>query len=281
MRYGMNLLLWTGTVTEEHFPLMEKIKEWGFDGVELPLIDADEKLLPSIRRCMDDLGLASTTGSICTAETNPIDEDPAIRKAGLDRIKKRIDWTAALGSEVLIGPYHSAIGHFKGRGRTDTEWSWCVEFLRAAGEHAAQAGVKLSVEPLNRFECYFLNTAADANRLVAEVNLPSVGYLYDTFHANIEEREIGKSFSDNCQGVNHFHISENNRGVPGTGHVHWAETFKAVKAIGYSGWLTIESFGRALPELAAATCIWRDLFDSEESVAVQGLAFSKKMWAEA
>jgi D-psicose/D-tagatose/L-ribulose 3-epimerase len=281
MRYGMNLLLWTGMVGEEHFPLFDKLQQWGFDGVELPLIDSDEAVLPKIKTCLDDLGLASTTATICTPHENPIHEDPAIRRAALDRIKRRIDWTATLGSELLMGPYHSAIGVFTGRGRTDSEWSWCVEYLRAAAEHAAQAGVKMSVEPLNRFECYFLNTMADSDRLVAEVAHPALGYVYDTFHANIEEKDIRASVLNNARGINHFHISENDRGVPGTGHVRWSETFQALKSTGYDGWLTIESFGRALPELAAATCIWRDLFSSAEDVAVQGLAFAKAQWESA
>jgi D-psicose/D-tagatose/L-ribulose 3-epimerase len=281
MRYGMNLLLWTGMVGEEHFPLFEKLRQWGFDGVELPIIDADESILPRIRTCLNDLGLASTTATISTREENPIDENPAVRGAALDRIRRRIDWTVALGSELLMGPYHSAIGHFVGRGRNDDEWQWCVEYLRAAGEYAGQAGIKLSVEPLNRFECYFLNTAADGNRLVDEVNHPAVGYLYDTFHANIEEKDIRGSIVQNAAGINHFHVSENDRGVPGTGHVRWAESFQALKSTGYDGWLTLESFGRALPELAAATSIWRDLFSSAEDVAVQGLAFTKAQWEAA
>jgi D-psicose/D-tagatose/L-ribulose 3-epimerase len=279
MRFGMNLLLWTGDVTDSHFPLLADIKRWGFDGVEMLLFSPDNAQLSRTRRELGNLGLACTTGAICSPETNPISESSAVRAAALDHIKQRIDWTVELGGEILIGPYHSAIGHFQGRGRTADEWEWCKEYLRAAAEYAGSAGVKLSVEPLNRFECYFLNTAADSNRLVAEVDHPSLGYLYDTFHANIEERDIYASIVDNARGINHFHVSENHRGVPGAGHVRWEETFKGLKASGYDGWLTIEAFGRALPELAAATCIWRDLFDKEEDVAVQGLAFTKRMLA--
>jgi D-psicose/D-tagatose/L-ribulose 3-epimerase len=156
-----------------------------------------------------------------------------------------------------------------------------VEVQRAAAAHAQQAGVKLSVEPLNRFEVYFLNSMADANRLAAEVDNPFYGYLYDSFHANIEEADVYRSVVDNAAGINHVHISENHRGTPGSGHVHWADTFRALKAINYDGWLTIEAFGRALPELAAATCIWRDLFDSADNLASEGLAFMKGQWEAA
>lgn len=279
MPLGMNLLLWTGSVTEEHFPLLANIKEWGFDGVELPFFSAEEATLKRVAQELDNLGLRRTAVCVCTPAANPIDPRPEGRCAALDHLRQRIDWSALSGAEVLCGPFHSALGQLVGRGRTPEEWGWCVEVLRAAAEYAERVGVRLSVEPLNRFEVYFLNTAADANRLVAEVNHPSLGYLYDTFHANIEERDIARSITDNARGINHVHISENDRGIPGRGHVHWAETFAALRQIGYDGWLTIEAFGRRLPELAAATCIWRDLFDSEETVAKEGLAFIRRNWS--
>jgi D-psicose/D-tagatose/L-ribulose 3-epimerase len=281
MKYGMNLLLWTAGVTEEHFPLLAQLKQCGFDGVELPLFAADESDLKRVARELDNLGLERTAVCICTPEANPISPDPAVRRAALDHLKQRIDWSATVGAEVLCGPFHSALGALQGRGRTEDEWRWCVDVQREAAAHAGQAGVKLSVEPLNRFEVYFLNTMADANRLVAEVGHPGYGFLYDTFHANIEERDISESVIRNAGGINHVHISENDRGIPGKGHVHWAETFRALKSSRYDGWLTIEAFGSRLPELAAATCIWRSLFDSEEEVATHGLEFMKRQWSEA
>lgn len=281
MKFGMNLLLWTAGVTEEHFPLLARIKEWGFDGVELPLFDANADQLDRIARELRNLGLGCTAVCVCPPEANPIDPDPEVRKAAQAHLRQRIDWCELVGAEVLCGPIHSALGQMRGRGRTEEEWEWCVEVEREAASYAGQAGVKLSVEPLNRFEVYFLNTAADANRLVEEVSHPSFGYLYDTFHANIEERDIAASVTENAKGINHVHVSENHRGTPGTGHVRWAETFQALKAVNYDGWMTIEAFGRALPELAAATCVWRDLFDTEDNVAKDGLRFIKDQWEAA
>lgn len=276
MKLGMNLLLWTAGVTEEHFPLLAQLKEIGFDGVELPLFAAEEAVLKRTRQELDNLGLGRTAVTVCSPETNPISPDPAIRQAALDYLKERIDWCAMLGAEVLCGPFHSALGAMEGRGRTAEEWGWCVEVQRAAAEHARQAGVKLSVEPLNRFEVYFLNTAADSDRLVREVAVEGYGYLYDSFHANIEEKDVYRSIVENAAGINHIHISENDRGIPGSGHVRWEETFRGIKDSGYDGWLTIEAFGRALPELAAATCIWRDLFDAELNVAREGYQFIRR-----
>ncbi|MGV3722779.1 MAG: sugar phosphate isomerase/epimerase family protein [Actinomycetota bacterium] len=277
----MNLLLWTAGITEEHYPLLARLKAMGYDGVEVPLFDADHDGLRAVGRELDNLGLGRTAVCVSTPDTNPVSPDAAVRQAALDHIKERIDWCVTVGADVLCGPFHSALGALVGRGRTVDEWDWCVEVQRAAAVHAQQAGVKLSVEPLNRFEVYFLNSMADANRLAAEVDNPFYGYLYDSFHANIEEADVYRSVVDNAAGINHVHISENHRGTPGSGHVHWADTFRALKAINYDGWLTIEAFGRALPELAAATCIWRDLFDSADNLASEGLAFMKRQWEAA
>lgn len=276
MKLGMNLLLWTAGVTEEHFPLLARLKEIGFDGVELPLFAADEATLKRTRQELENLGLGRTAVTVCSPETNPISPDPAIRRAAVDYLKERLDWCAMVGAEVLCGPFHSALGALQGRGRTAEEWAWCLDVQREVALHGAEVGVKVAVEPLNRFEVYFLNTNADADRLVYEVNVPGYGYLYDSFHSNIEEKDVYRSLVDNARGINHIHISENDRGVPGSGHAHWEETFRGIRDSGYDGWLTIEAFGRALPELAAATCIWRDLFADEMDVATQGFEFMKR-----
>ena len=189
--------------------------------------------------------------------------------------------TAILGGDALCGPYHSAIGVFSGTGPTADEKKWGVDVLRQAAEFAEQVKVKLAIEYLNRFECYFLTTAADARALVKAVDHPWFRMMYDTFHANIEEKQVAPVIEAVADSTIHVHISENDRGTPGTGHVHWDETFKALKKINYDGWMTIEAFGRALPDLAAATRVWRDLFPNAEEVYTQGLRFMKSKWADA
>src|SRR5256885_11392125 len=118
MKYGMNLLLWTAGVTEEHFPLLAQIRQWGFDGVELPVFAADEATLKRVRQELDNQGLGRTAVCICTPEANPISAAPSVRRAALDHLKERIDWCALVGAEVLCGPFHSALGSLQGRGRT-------------------------------------------------------------------------------------------------------------------------------------------------------------------
>jgi len=134
---------------------------------------------------------------------------------------------------------------------------------------------------LNRFECYFLTTAADAAAFVKQVDHPSFRTMYDTFHANIEEKSPAQGVQALGDRFVHVHISESDRGVPGTGMVHWDESFKALRQAKYDGWLVIEAFGRALPALAAATKVWRDLFPSADDVYTKGLQFMKAKWAAA
>jgi D-psicose/D-tagatose/L-ribulose 3-epimerase len=246
--------------------------------VELPLFDGDAAHYKKVRKELDNLGLGATTVTVVNSDTNPIDPDPTVRAKALDRIKWAIDMTHELGGTALAGPYHSAIGVFSGNPPTEQEKAHGIEVLRKAADHAQQAKVTMTIEYLNRFECYFLTTAAQAAELVDTVNHPSFKCMYDTFHAHIEEKNQSSPIAALGNRFAHVHISENDRGVPGTGQVHWDEAFTALKKSGYDGWLTIEAFGRALPDIAAATKVWRDLFAQPEDVYLQGIDFIKKKW---
>ncbi|MCS7014630.1 MAG: sugar phosphate isomerase/epimerase [Gemmatales bacterium] len=280
MKTGMNLLLWTTHVTEQHFPLLEKLRLAGFDGVELPIFEGDEAHYQRIGRELDRLGLGRTAVTVVGPEASPISPEPSVRKAALERLRWAMAMARACGAELLCGPFHSPLGVFSGTGPTEDEKQRAVEVLRQAAEEAQRTGIRLAIEYLNRFECYFLTTAAEAKQLVERVNHPAFRMMYDTFHANIEEKNIAQTIASIRDILIHVHISENDRGTPGSGHVHWDDTFRTLRQIGYDGWLTIEAFGRALPALAAATKIWRDLFSSPEEVYTQGLAFVKSMWAK-
>ena len=153
--------------------------------------------------------------------------------------------------------------------------------LREAAEHADKVKVDMGLEYLNRFETYFLNCADDTRAMVKAVGHPRLSTMYDTFHANIEEKAIYKSIRDCGDVITHVHISENDRSTPGTGHVNWKDTFSALKEIGYNRWMVIEAFGQALPDLAAATCIWRKMFPDEATLAQRGLQFIRDNYGSA
>ena len=281
MKTGMNLLLWATHVTGDHFPILAKLKKVGYEGVEIPIFEGDVEHYKKIRKELDNQGLACTSVGLMTPEANPIASDPALRHAAVERFKRLIEWTATLKAELMAGPFHSPLGVFSGAGPTEDEKKRGADVLRQAAEMAQKTGVKLAIEYLNRFECYFLTTAADARALVKRVNHPNFRMMYDTFHANIEEKNISEAIAGCADSFIHVHISENDRGTPGTGHVHWDETFRALRKAKYDNWLVIESFGRALPDLAAATKVWRDLFPAAEEVYTQGLRFMKERWAAA
>lgn len=281
MKISMNLLLWTTHVTAEHFPLLGKLKAAGFSGVEIPLFEGDEKHYAQIGAELRKQGLAATAVTVMNADTNPISPDAKVRQAAQDRLKWALANCQALGADLLCGPLHSALGVFSGTGPTAEEKSRCVEVLRAAANDADAAGVRLAVEYLNRFECYFCTTAAETKELVKAVDHPHCLLMYDTFHANIEEKALAPAIASLGDELIHVHVSENDRGTPGTGHVDWATTFRSLKAMNYSGWLTIEAFGRAMPSLAAATRVWRDLFPAPDEVWQKGIEFIQTSWAKA
>ena len=275
MKFGMNLLLWTGELNDGMLPVLEQLKGIGYDGVEVPIFGGDSASFRPWAKRLNDLGFERTTVTIRTEADNPISPDAKIRAAGVEATKRTLDCCHELGATALCGPFHSAIGLFSGKGPTQDEWKWGVESMRAVAEHAASAGVMLAVEYLNRFETYFLTCAADTVKFIKAVDHSSCRMMYDTFHANIEEKGIAEAIRTAAPYTVHVHISENDRSTPGQGHCAWKETFNTLDEVGYDGWMVVEAFGLALPEISAATKIWRRMYQSEEQLAGDALKFMK------
>jgi D-psicose/D-tagatose/L-ribulose 3-epimerase len=275
MRYGMNLLLWADTLTDEALPLLDQIKEIGFDAVELPLFDLNVKEFAKWGKRLDDLGLARTGVTVRGLDDNPMSADPKVRRKGIDANKAALDCCQAGGMELLAGPYHSALGYFSGAGPTKDEWNWAVDSMKQVAEYAEKCKVTLALEYLNRFECYLLNTAADGARFCREVGHPRCQMMYDTFHSHIEEKDTSAAIRSLRGCLAHVHISENDRSTPGAGNVRWDETFDAIHEIGYDNLMVIEAFGLALDKLVPATKIWRRMYDNERQLAADGLKFMK------
>ncbi len=264
MKIGFNLLLWTTHLDPSHLPTLKALKAAGYDGVEVPIFGGDPAHYRAMRAMLNGEGLASTVVAIVQDEArNPLSAQH--ESAGVDYLKWLVDCSVALGAEVLAGPFYQPLATFSGLPLTDAEWDRLVRTQEAMADHAGSA-ITLAVEPLNRFECYALNTCERAARLVQAVGRPNYGYLFDTFHTNIEEKDAVAALADTLPHVRHIHISENDRGTPGTGHAPIRQTIRTAKAAGYDGWLTVEAFGHALPDIAAATRVWRPLFTSYANV---------------
>lgn len=280
MKYGVNMLAWTMRVGEELEPLFFRIREWGFDGVEMfvsPDVPRDAR---AVGRVLDRANLERTACTVLPRDANLVSPHAEVRARGVEYLKKCVAQSAELGAHLFCGPLYAALGVMTGSRRTRDEWSWAVEGLETVARYAREQAVMLCLEPLNRFETYFLNTLEDAARLVREIAAPNVRVHFDTFHANIEEQNPAAALRSIAKELGHVHISENDRGIPGTGHNDWRGVLLVLKEIGYDGWLTIESFAQPEPELAAAAAIWRDLAPSGDELARRGLTFIKELARE-
>ena len=283
MKIGFNLLLWTGHVTEENFPVIEKLKAAGYDGVEIPIFDvSDPGHFKKIGQVLRDNGLECTAVTVLPDEThNAISAEAANRQGAIDHLKRVLACAEAAGVRTLCGPYYQVLGQFTGKYPSEEELDHAAEVHRAIAPVAEAAGVKCAIEALNRFESHLLNTMEQAASYVRRVDHPNFGTMYDTFHANIEEKDpLGAIETVFATGkLNHVHISENDRGTPGRGHIDIPAAIGKLKALGYDGWMTIEAFGGALPDLAAATRVWRDFFPSPDQVYQEGIELIRKAWA--
>lgn len=276
MKFGVNTFIWSESFDKSNLPLLPRVKSWGFDGVEVPLFVPKEFAAADIRKGVETNGLECTVCSVLLPGLSLISDDAAVRTKTRTHMQDVVKAAAEAGARIVAGPLYSPVGYLPGRRRTRDEWSWAVEGHQSLGETLARHNVTMAIEPLNRFETFFLNTAKDAAALAADINHPNVGVLFDTFHANIEEKDIGAGYRTVGKHLKHVHACENDRGIPGSGHVEWKNVFQALKDVHYDGWLTIESFGFALPNLSAAAAIWRDIEATPESIAVEGVKFLRK-----
>ncbi|MFZ4763822.1 MAG: sugar phosphate isomerase/epimerase family protein [Roseimicrobium sp.] len=285
MKIGFNLLLWTGHVTEDNFSLLPKLKAVGYDGVEIPIFDtSDPAHFVTIGRALKDNGLECTAVTILPDEAhNAISPDAANRQGAIEHLQRVLECAHNAGVQTLCGPYYQVLGQFTGAFPTEVELAHAAEVHRAIAPVAQQAGVACAIEALNRFESHLLNTMEQASAYVRRVDHPNFGTMYDTFHANIEEKDPIAAIETvfNSGKLNHIHISENDRGTPGRGHAPCREAIRKLKSLGYNGWLTIEAFGSALPDLAAATRVWRDFFPSPEQVYTEGYQLIRSTLDEA
>ncbi len=279
MKIGVNFLLWAAAMNEKSVELIEKAARLGFDGVEIFIDEPRNMDCRLIRIVAGDHGLGITCCAIVGPDRHLISDDPAIRRNALEYLKASIAISHEVGSRVFCGPLYAGVGVLAGRPRTRQEWDRAVEGLSEAARDAEAAEVSLCLEPLNRFETYFVNIAEDAVRLTEEIGSPSVRVMLDTFHMNIEEKSPTDAVLKAGTRLGHFHCSENDRGTPGSGHVDWPGVFGALREIGYERWLVIESFVLGNEAIARAAAIWRDIAPSGDDLARDGLSFLRKISA--
>jgi len=279
MQLGINLLCATGFVEEKHIPLLEAAVAAGCDGVEIPILDGSPVHYEKLAVVLDRMGLKRTcTAIVPSPDSDPTSADAAVRERGMAHLRWITDCAFALGAETIGGPFHAPLGHFTGSGPKADEWKRGADAHRAMAEWVAPQGVKLALEPLNRFETHFLNTAAQARDYCALVDHPAFGIMYDTFHAHIEEKDPVQAALSLGDKIHVLHVSENDRGIPGTGQVDFPAVMGAVKQAGFDDWIVIEAFGSGVPELAAATRIWRPMFNSFDELLSESVQYIRGVW---
>jgi D-psicose/D-tagatose/L-ribulose 3-epimerase len=275
IRYAVHAYAWTSNWSNESLAIVDRAAALGLDAIEIPLMELDAVDPAAIRERAAAAGLDVLTSVVCADDTDPSSEDERIRAAALDFLNACVDATADMGASVFTGVTYSALGRRPERRPTRTDAERAAEVLRAAARHAAGRGVTIGIEPVNRYETFLVNTAAQALELMQLVGEPNVGVHLDAYHMNIEEDDFRAPVELVAEHLVHFHLSESHRGIPGRGTVDWEGIMGALGDAGYSGYVGLESFAEVSDAMRGATCIWRDLAPSSDELVREGLAYLK------
>ena len=279
MKIGVNAWVWQSPFTNEHFHLIDKAKAMGFDSFELGLEEPSHIDGQKLHDKLKQVGMGVVICGAFGPSRDLTNEDPKFRQESLDYIAQSLKICEKAGSKVLAGPMYSAVGKRRhvSPDQKKQEWDLAVQGIRKASKMASDHGVKIALEPLNRFETDLINTAEQLDKLLNDIGEKNVGAHLDTFHMNIEETDSGAAIRLAGQRLFHFHACENNRSAPGSGrNIDWEGVAKALKDVKYEGHAVIETFTPDCKSIAAAAAIWRPLAKTQDGLASEGLAFLRK-----
>ncbi|MDO6819547.1 sugar phosphate isomerase/epimerase [Zobellia sp. 1_MG-2023] len=281
IEFGVSTWLWQSPFTSESITLFPKIKEMGFDVVEIPVeipSKIDGKL---VKKALDDNGLKATVCGAFGPTKDLTSDDVALHENCFTYVTDCFELCNLLETEFLAGPMYSAVGKARmvSQEQRKIEWDRAVNNLQRVCEMAKANGLSVALEPLNRFESDLINTSKDVMRLINDINQPNAKVLLDGFHMTIEEQNIREAIQLVGDKLIHVQVSENHRGIPGTGLTPWLDFKKGLEDIDYKGSMVIESFTPEIEELAGAVCIWKTLADSQDQFASEGIQFLKKTFA--
>ena len=282
MRLGINTFLFTSPFTDKSTNLFPQFKKWGFESVEIPIEDPSHITPSHINAELKKAGLVCGSVCACMGPDRDLRGTPEAQETGKTYLKAIIDQAAELGHATVIGPVYSAVGRADAVEPKEYErqWKTVVKHLKEIAKYAEKKGVTIALEPLNRFETDFINTADQGLRMIADVGSPALKLHLDTFHMNIEEKNQAKSLKKAGAQLAHVHACGSDRGTPGNDHIAWPEIVKALKSIKYDGDVVIESFTTDVKVIARAAAIWRQIEPSNQDIAVKGVKFLKKAFGK-
>ena len=281
IKIGAHAQIWVAPVAGDTLHVIEHVRDLAFDAIDINVVELPPPFpVCELRRRLAETGLQGAVGTLLDEQHDITSADIDRRRAGIEFLKGMVRLCDDVGARTLIGPYHSQVRRQRlDDERTRTErWGRCVEGLTTVAQEAQRLGVTLAIEPLNRYESDFLTTLADAVCLCEQVGIKCMGLLLDTYHMNIEEREIGGAIRAARNHIAHIHMSENDRGAPGSGHIDWWDVRDAVVDVGYAGVCTIESYNPDIPALAQRASFWRRLAPTQDDLARSGLAFLRQLF---
>jgi sugar phosphate isomerase/epimerase len=234
--YGPLALL-SGTFEEK----ADKAADLGYDGIELMVRDPAGLDWPSVKTTLEDAGLKVpqvVTGELFGADgLCLVTADENLRRRAEERTRSVIDLAAYLGAMVNIGRLR---GQLKFLGDVPDPWATAVEHLRGVITYAAEQKVKITMEPINRYETDFIFSAADGKRLVQDLDFDNFGLMLDLFHMNIEDVSIEEGLRLAGDRLWHVHIADSNRRYPGSGHLNFEVIFATLNDMGYDGYISAE-----------------------------------------
>jgi D-psicose/D-tagatose/L-ribulose 3-epimerase len=277
MKIGIHQHVYTSRLNDQNLEILDLIRDIGFDSVDFNVRNMDIGFAKTIRKKTDKLGIIPTAGGSLPKSKVILSEKKEKRREAIDYMKELIRKTSEIGAELYHGLIYATGGIFTGKGPEEREVEYAVEGLKEAAVYAKKYGVSLCLEPANRYETYMLNTVSDSLKMLCKIDEPNVGLLLDSYHMNIEEKNMYGSIVSAKDKLFHFHVNENDRGIPGTGHIPWDDVFKALKDINYKGIAAIESFVDSSIDIASLVAVWRRLAPSADTLAKEGYRFIKDM----
>ncbi len=276
--FGAHAFIWVGDWTDETGAVaIAAAARAGVGLLEIPLLRPDRFDAALTKRQLDEHGLRAIASLVLPPEAHM----PERPEAALAFLRLAIDQVAAIGATFLGGVLYAHLGYLTGAPPTPEERATCTRTLREVAAYAGERGVTLGLEPVNRYETYLYNTIGDTRELIEAIGAENVTIHADTYHMNIEEAGMRRGLVDAGGRLGAIHCSESDRGVPGQGNVHWDETFAGLVEISYRGPLIFESFAAVNPDLAGATCMWRQPSYTPDQLVAEGMAFLRERAAAA